>query len=466
MLLTLTPPRDAAASSPATDLGYLLAKNPARVQSFDLGVGEAHVYYPEATPVRCTAALLLDLDPLALVKRARRQGRHDLLARYVNDRPYVASSFLSVALTRVFRSALAGQSRERPELAAAPQPFEATVTPLPCRGGEAFLRRLFEPLGYVVDAERVAPAAPYFRVTLRAEVRLADLLAHLYVLVPVLDDEKHYWVGSDEVDKLLAKGGAWLEAHPLREEIARRYLKRQGRLVREALARLTAGDDSADDTAGDAEEETLEKPLSLNQQRYGAVLAVLKSAGVSRVVDLGCGEGKLLRVLRGEPTFTRLVGVDVSPRALEVAARRLRLDDLPSSQRERLALMHGALTYVDARLAGFDAACLVEVIEHVDPPRLPDLAHVVFGAAAPRLVVVTPPNVEHTVRDERHAAGAHRHRDHRFEWTRAELRAWAEDVATRYGYGVRFAPIGPDDPEVGPPTQMAIFERAADGGAS
>ncbi|MCA9609796.1 MAG: 3' terminal RNA ribose 2'-O-methyltransferase Hen1 [Myxococcales bacterium] len=457
MLLTIT-----TTHSPATDLGYLLAKNPARVQSFDLSFGKAHVYYPEATAARCTAALLLDVDPVGLVKRARlRKGEPGLLGQYVNDRPYVASSFLSVAIGQVLGSALHGRSKERPELAETAIPLEAGLPVLPARGGVGLVRALFEPLGYTVS---VTEAAPYASVTLSAERRLSELLSHLYVLVPVLDDDKHYWVGDDEIDKLLAKGGEWLKAHPLRETITHRYLRRQRRLTREALARLTVDEDPDVDASEEreaVEEERLESPLRLDEQRLGAVLAVLRAAGAKRVIDLGCGEGKLVRALLADRAFERVVGVDVSVRSLERAAQRLRLDEMPDRRRERVALLSGSLTYRDERFAGFDAACLVEVIEHVDPSRLAAFERVVFEHARPPLVVLTTPNVEHNVRFERLAAGAFRHRDHRFEWTRAELRAWAEGVAARRGYAVRYLPVGPDDPEVGPPTQMAIFEEQA-----
>src|SRR5437016_8007840 len=144
MFLTVT--TTGSASSPATDLGFLLHKNPARIQSFDLSFGRAHVFYPEADAERCTAALLLDVDPIGLVRRAGEAA----LAQYVSDRPYVASSFLSVAIGQVYGSALAGRSRERPELAERSLPLQARLAVLPCRGGEALLRRLFEPLGYAV----------------------------------------------------------------------------------------------------------------------------------------------------------------------------------------------------------------------------------------------------------------------------------------------------------------------------
>jgi len=151
MLLTLT-----TTHRPATDLGFLLRKNPARAQSFSLSFGTAHVFYPEATPERCTVALLVEIDPVGLVRNRRGpSGEGGALEQYVNDRPYAASSFLSVALAEVSGSALSGKSKERPDLADTPLPLRVTFSALPCRGGEEFLRKLFEPLGYTVSARQL-----------------------------------------------------------------------------------------------------------------------------------------------------------------------------------------------------------------------------------------------------------------------------------------------------------------------
>ena len=174
----------------------------------------------------------------------------------------------------------------------------------------------------------------YFTVELQGQVRLCDLLTHLYVLVPVLDDEKH-WVGDDEVDKLLRHGSAWLASHPERQQIVQRYLRHQHRLTRQALARLLAEDQSDPDrlaTVHDQEEAAVEAPLSLHQQRLGAVVAALKSSGAQRVLDLGCGEGQLLKALLDDRTFENIVGLDVSHRMLEIARERLKLDRLPHSR--------------------------------------------------------------------------------------------------------------------------------------
>lgn len=458
---------------PATDLGYLLGKNPARAQSFELAFGQAHVFYPEAEESACTAALLLDVDPVGLV-RGRGDGE-GALDQYVNDRPYVASSFLSVAIARVLRSGLAGACRERPELAQTPIPLEARLAVLPARGGEEGVRRLFEPLGYAVAVEPHAldPAHPewgdsrYFTVTLAAIKRLSELLTHLYVLVPVLDGAKHYWVGDEEVEKLVRHGEGWLSAHPEREWIAARYLKHRRSLVRQAIARLEPqeAEDEEEAATPDAEEAALEERVSLNQQRLATVLAALRGSGARRVVDLGCGEGRLLRMLLDEPAFTGIVGMDVSHRALEIAAERLKLERMPERRRERIKLMHGSLMYRDRRLEGFDAAAVVEVVEHMDPPRLAAFERVLWEHARPGTIVLTTPNAEYNVRWPSLPAGDFRHRDHRFEWTRAQFQAWAGGVAERFGYTVRYAPVGPDDAEVGAPTQMAVFTRAdeADG---
>jgi 3' terminal RNA ribose 2'-O-methyltransferase Hen1 len=467
MLLTLT-----TTHSPATDLGYLLHKNPAKLQTFDLSFGKAHVFYPEATAERCSAALLLDVDPVGLVRgRKGPAGEGFALEQYVSDRPYAASSFLSVAIARVFGSALAGRSKGRQTLADSPLPLLARVSALPCRGGEGFLRSLFEPLGYEVTASRQPldsrfPAwgeSAYFNVELSARCRLSDLLTHLYVLVPVLDDDKHYWVGEAEVEKLLRHGEGWLAAHPQREAIAYRYLKHRRSLIRQTLARLVEEDQVDPDEEAEArgqEEETLEKRISLSEQRLGSVVAALKAAEAKRVLDLGCGEGKLLKALLAEKQFEEITGLDVSPRTLERAADRLRLEQLSAKQRERIRLIQGGLTYRDKRVRGKDAAAVVEVVEHLDPPRLDAFARALFECARPRTVVLTTPNAEYNVRFESLPAGSLRHKDHRFEWTRAEFQEWSERTAVRFGYGVRLAPIGPDDPEVGSPTQMAIFTRS------
>lgn len=465
MLLEIT-----AELSPATDLGYLLHKNPARAQEFDLPFGKAFVFYPEASEKVCTAALLVRVDPISLVRTRRGAEPAFALEQYVNDRPYAASSFLSVAISKVYGTALSGKCRDRPDLVEQALPLRAAVSPVPARGGPEILARLFEPLGYEVRTQRhpldiAFPEwgdGPYHTLRVAGTVRLRDLLSHFYILIPVLDDNKHYWVGDAEVDKLLRHGESWLAAHPERALIAERYLKHRRSLVDTALSRLLddlVPDDGDVRSSQDKQEEEVERALSLRETRLNAVIDALRHVPAKRVMDLGCGQGALLRRLLRQRDVEEIVGVDVSHRALEIAKRRLHWDRLPERQRSRVRLLHGSLTYRDRRLEGFDAAAVVEVVEHLDPARLRAFERVLFEFARPGAVVLTTPNREYNVRFEGLPAGKLRHRDHRFEWTRQEFHEWANRVADRFGYSVAFAPVGPDDPQVGPPSQMGVFRR-------
>ncbi len=455
MLLTIS-----TTHQPATDLGYLFYKHPAKCQVFDLSFGTAQVFYPIANSTSCTMAMLLDINPVDLA-RGKAGAKQQSLSTYVSDRPYVASSFLSVAIAQVLGTAMAGRCREKQELADTPIPLTAKIAVLPSRGREEFLRGLFEPLGYQVNVQRIVlddqfsdwGNSSYFDVELTHVVKLCDLLAHLYVLIPVLDDEKHYYVNEEEIEKLLRHGAGWLLEHPLKNEITSRYLKRQRGLTRDALAQITG-----EEVTTENQEEAIEKPLSLNQQRLEIVAATLKDRGAHRIVDLGCGEGKLLRLLLKDPIFQQLLGMDVSYRSLEIAQDRLKLDQLPSGQRDRIQLIQGSLTYRDDRLLGYDAATVIEVIEHLELNRLAALERVLFEFARPKLVIITTPNVEYNVKFENLASGKLRHPDHRFEWTRAEFQDWAQLIASRHSYTVEFGAIGDLDAVLGSPTQMAIFK--------
>lgn len=462
MLVSLT-----STTPVATDLGYLLHKHPDRVRSVDVGFGRAHVFYPEATAQRCTATTYVEVDPFGRT-RHRQHRRAQGLEPYLNDRPYVASSMLSVALGRLFRTALNGTCEARPELVGQPLDLEIGLPVVPVRGGQELLRRLFEPLGYEVDCSSIAldaefPAwgdSRYVSARLAGRQTVRSVLEHLYVLLPVLDDNKHYWIGPDEVDKLLSRGGDWLGSHPASDLITRRYL-RLPEYTREALARLADAGENSDllDAQRDAAEQATESPLRLGEQRLEAVLEVVRSVGAGRVVDLGCGEGRLLERLIVETAVTRAVGVDVSVGALKRAGQRLKLENMSERRRERIQLLQGALTYTDSRLQGFDVATVIEAVEHLDPERLDVFAEVVFGHISASTVVLTTPNREYNQNFEQLDSRGLRHEDHRFEWTRSEFEAWAGGIAARFGYRVEISAVGPVDPVCGPPTQMAVFGR-------
>jgi 3' terminal RNA ribose 2'-O-methyltransferase Hen1 len=466
MLLTIS-----TTYQPATDLGYLLHKRPGRVQTFPQKFGQAHIFYPEISQQRCTIALLLDIDSVLIVRNHSFPASNSFaLGQYVNDRPYVASSLLSVAIADLFGSALNGRSKEREELVTQTLPLQATIDVVPSRGGEDILHRLFEPLGYHVFTKGMLldekfpewGASPYFSLKLEGEVRLQSLLQHIYVLLPVLDDDKHYWVGDDEVEKLLQRGEGWLAQHPEREMIVRRYLKHRRNLTETALSRLVEEDIpdfAAVEERRNEEEASVEKQLGLHQQRLAAVLAVLHESGATRVLDLGCGDGKLLEHLLQDRRFSEIVGIDVSARSLEFAEARLRLKEQPDAQRARIRLLQSSLLYRDKRLSGYQAAALVEVIEHIEPGRMKIVERILFEQIAPKTLVLTTPNREYNRLWPNLPAGKFRHHDHHFEWTRAEFQNWAIQVANQYNYQVRFEPVGPENSKVGAPTQMGVFTR-------
>lgn len=453
MLVTLTYEPAPESDADATALGFLLHKHPAKVQTFSAPVGDIHVFYPEATPHRCTIALLLEVDPIGLVRSTRFRGDAGELGHYINDRPYAASSMLAVAIGTVFRTAMTGRSDSRPELAASVLPLRIEIPAVSTRGGDDLVRRLFEPCGWTVVEERIPldPAFPewgpsrYSAVTLTGEVRLAEALRQLYVLLPVLDDAKHYWVGDDEIAKLERAGEGWLARHPERDLITRRYLLHQRSLLAQS-----GRAPSQTGAAGEA-------PLRV--QRADAVLAALKDAGAQRVVDMGCGTGALLSRLAEDRAFTRIVGVDVSARSLERARRMLQLDRASDAERDRIELLHGSVVYRDDRLRGYDAMVLMEVVEHVDPSRLAALEDAVFAGAAPAAVIVTTPNADYNPLYPSLPAGSFRHDDHRFEWTREQFRDWAERVGARYGYTAELRSVGAEDAVHGAPTQLAILRR-------
>lgn len=463
MLLTIT-----TTHQPATDLGYLLHKHPDKFQSVELSVGKAHVFYPESTVDQTTIVLLLDIDPIDMVRGGRNlSGRGFTLGQYVNDRPYVASSFMSVAIAKAFSTAMNGRCKDKPELVNALMPFEIKIAVLPApRGGELLIRKLFEPLGYKVSVERHIldtefpdwGESKYYTVQLSGTVTTQLLLSHLYVLIPVLDNDKHYYVNENEIGKLLSKGKGWLSEHPEKEQIINRYVINLKPLARQAMRQLNEGQPIKEEENTSLEEK--KRKQSLHQKRLELVFEQLKESGAKSVLDLGCGEGKLLRMLLRERQFERITGMDISYDILTRAKEKLYWDNMAPKQRERIQLFQGALTYQDKRLEGYEAAAIVEVVEHLDENRLQAFERVVFACAKPKTVLITTPNAEYNVMYENLHPNTMRHSDHRFEWTRAEFENWAKGVAKRNHYQVSFLSIGEEDESVGAPSQMGIFTYA------
>lgn len=481
MLLTIT-----YEGEHTQDLGYLLHKNPDRAQQFALSYGKAYVFYPEVSDERTTAALLLDIDPIDLA-RGKLGGSEGGLFDYVNDRPYASTSFMSNAISRVFGTAMKGRCDKRQALADTPLPLTATLTSLRTGDDKELAAQLFEPLGYTVKTETTLldsrfpewGESPYIDLTIRGRIKLSELLNHLYVLIPVFDMQKHYYIAQDEIQKLLDHGGyvadggeeaaesalskGWLASHPYKEKIARRYFKNKQSYARKAIDILMSElpeEQSEEDTSEAAEEaEAQEKRVPLNTQRMEAVKNAVLASGASSVIDLGCGECRLTSLLLSEPQIQRITACDVSVSVLEKAAKRLRLDDMNPFKRRKLTLMQASLTYRDKRFEGFDCACVIEVIEHIELTRLSSFERILFAFAAPKTVILTTPNREYNENYANMKRNGLRHDDHRFEWTREEFRIWTEHICGQFGYTCVISGIGENDPAFGTPTQMGVFTR-------
>ncbi len=459
MLLTIT-----HTGPNSQEIGFLLHKNPERPQQFELSFGRAYFFYPEVSSFRTTAALLLDIDPLDLARGKDGSGEGGLFD-YVNDRPYATTSFMSTAIARVLSTALSGRCEKRPDLLQKALNLSATLYSLKDNGAQNLAHELFEPLGYTVTIERTLlderfpewGPSPYINLTLKGTLRLTELLNHLYVLIPVFDPKKHYYTAEDEIDKLLKHGSGWLEKHPAKEKITRRYLAARKSYVHAALKALLPPGEEESEQAEISAEKAAHNPL--NSERLTTVKAAILNSGAQSVIDLGCGEGRLTALLLKEAQIKRVTAADVAVSALEKAAARLKTEQLPENIREKLTLIQASLTYRDERFKGYDCAAVIEVIEHIEPLRLPAFARILFEFAAPKTVIITTPNSEYNKNYAKLEDNSLRHPDHRFEWTRAEFAAWAGEVADKFGYSVKISGIGAADEAAGAPTQMGVFSK-------
>lgn len=466
MLLTIT-----YEGQNTQNLSFLLHKHYERAQQFELSYGKAYVFYPEVSNERTTAALLLDVNPIDLA-RGKLGSRDGGLFDYVNDRPYASTSFMSTAIVRVFGTAMNGRCDKMQQLADTPLKLTASLYSLKDNGDTQLAEELFEPLGYTVKTERTMldesfpdlGASPYINLTISGTVKLSELLNHIYVLIPVFDRQKHYYISEDEIKKLLRHGEGWLAGHPYREKITRRYFSARKSYARRALDILLGNEDYDETAVENPDEENEEKEektarTPLNSQRMEAAKNAVIQSGAASVIDLGCGECRLTSLLLSEPQIKRVTACDVSVSVLEKAAQRLRIERMAEYKKSKLTLMQASLTYRDDRFSGYDCACVIEVIEHIEPMRIPAFERAVFEFAAPRTVVLTTPNREYNANYRNLSETELRHGDHRFEWTRAEFKAWTEHICDNFGYVCKISGIGDADEEFGSPTQMGVFTK-------
>lgn len=450
----------------AKSLSYILGKHPDHVFIREFSAGNMTVSFPEYSDERATAALLIQVDTIGMV-RGEWKG---VSASYIDPRPYVSSSLTSVALKEAYRSSFTTKSKE-PAVAAMMErelPISVEFSSLWCKIGEEGIRTLFEPLGYSVACRELPFASDWlegersalFNATLTGKQTIAALLNHLYVLLPVIGKGKHYFVEEAEVAKLLQHGAGWLENHPAKERIVSRYLVHRRSLIEEALEQL-AGEESDDPAEENARESEFERPIRLQEERLQTAMAVLKTLDPPplRIGDLGCGTGDFMRIIMDERMPAEVVGMDVSSRSIQIAEKKLRIATRPEWQRPKVSLLHGSLVYTDLRLKELDTLVLLEVIEHVDPPKLPIIEHNIFEYLKPCHVMISTPNKEYNPLFPNMEKDRFRHDDHRFEWTREEFRRWTSAIIEKYPYTVEIYPVGKQDEQAGPPTQMAVFRR-------
>ncbi len=457
---------------PATDLGFLLHKHPDKIQKFNTSCGIAHVFYPESNPDKCTAVLVLDIDTVSLVRLYKFPFAS--LQQYVNDRPYTASSFMSSAIAQVYSSALNGNCKNHPELLDIKMPFEVKISVIKLKAPKEMLHEIFEPLGYNIsyiqhpfDTQFTAwGMSNYYSLTLQHDgITLKEMLSHIFVLLPVFDNEKHYWVNENEVQVLLKKGEGWLNTHQKKEWITRRYLKNISAYMKVALNNLQDDIENINILEKETQELTekqkiiQEKRYSLHQQRLDIALEKLKQTNATKILDLGCGEGKLLKMLLKEGQFTQILGCDVVFGELQKAKEKLHFDNMSPKQKERITLLQSSLTYKDKRLLGYEAGVLVEVIEHIDEDRLPALEKNIFEYYQLNHVIITTPNAEYNKKYEFLLEDDFRHTDHRFEWTRPQFKAWAMKIKENFGYDFQLFDIGEVDELLGASSQMAVFSK-------
>lgn len=461
MLLTIT-----YEGENTQNLGFLLHKNPDRAQQFELNYGRAYVFYTEVSNERTTAALLLDIDPIDLA-RGKIGSRDGGLFDYVNDRPYSATSFMSTAISRIFGTSMSGKCAKMQSLADTPLKLTAYISSLKDGGDTELASQLFEPLGYTVKTERTLldenfkewGISPYIALTISGTVRLADMLNHLYVLIPVFDKQKHYYITDDEIEKLLSHGEGWLASHPYKEKIARRYFSAKKSYARRTIDILLAGETDDNENIEISENTETEKHTPLNTQRLNTVRDTVLASGASTVIDMGCGECRLTSLLLNERQIKRVTACDVSIRELEKASGRLHLDRMQPYRKNKLTLMQASLTYRDKRFEGYDCACVIEVIEHIEPMRIPAMERNIFEFASPRTVIVTTPNKEYNENYQFLNKDELRHNDHRFEWTRDEFKKWTEHICGTFSYTCEISGIGDSDGNCGTPTQMGVFTK-------
>jgi 3' terminal RNA ribose 2'-O-methyltransferase Hen1 len=468
MLLTIT-----CRGENATDIGYVLRKRPGRLLRFDRNKNTIGVlmYWPRVEDDLCQFAMQLDIDPLDMSPRRPGAIAASNLFDYVNDRPYATSRLMGSAIAWFLREAL----YDRPLPEGAPDDVRERVFDLEARifafEERGLAKDAFEALGYetdvtphVLDDEHPSwGLSPYADVRVRKNETVTELLQHLHVMLSALPKPSKNESATKEVaERLLRVSGTWLADHPMRNKLVWRYLSYDRALASDVMDKLacttsedTASDGATSDDATDAEPKA--KHVPLHTQVLDTVSAIIRESGCTSVLDAGCGDGKLVRLLLGIEQVERIGAADVSATSLRRLQSKL-TERRRTAMPDNLDVFQASVTMSDDRLRGYDAICAIEVVEHIDPRRIRDLERVVFEESGASLIVVTTPNREYN-RVYGIPSDLLRHPDHRFEWTRDEFARWVTHVCETYGYTSDMRGVGEVDEAAGQPTLVATFRK-------
>ncbi|WP_310831561.1 3' terminal RNA ribose 2'-O-methyltransferase Hen1 [Paenibacillus pedocola] len=460
-------------------LSHLLAKNPNNLYDRTEKEARVRIVFTVSSEEETEAVIYVTPDPIELVKGD--SSAHNDITQYINDREFVTSSLFCSYIRPALGTALNGKPKEAyMPWVGKPLKLELTFGPVASNLPDRTLEELFTALGYEVQLERgdaeysfalkTRSSARYIK--LAGEQTLQTALQQLFVLIPALDDYKHYYISDDEVDKIRRYGAGWLEEHPQRSLILKRTLRFAGAIKQyEAMAakekRSTAENsvDSEDVPAAvtvsgeSAVTEMQEEPkIRLNDLRYAAIAAAVEELyAKATIVDFGSGEGKLSAKLSSVPGVREIKAVEPS------AASQLRAMDRFAKLADKPGIIvpdpvTGSLFYFDESLRGKDVMILCEVIEHIDEYRLARVMENIFAEYAPKTLIVTTPNKDYNAVYEMEQEEL-RHGDHRFEWGRKAFSVWCARWTETFDYTAELTGIGEGSVEFGYPTQMAIFTK-------
>ena len=409
----------------AKAISYLLAKNPNNVYERYSKNHAVRFVYHKMSDEELYATIFVTPDPLALVNHEKAYD----ITHYINDREFAVSTIFLSLIRSALGTALNGKPKEEYETyVQQPFPFTFEIGPVSTSMSDEDIYALWQPLGYDVSIQVISNEKRARFLILTNTITLQQALQQIFILIPVMDDYKHYFIDEKEQERLERYGEGWLDTHPMRNIIYKRALRFR-HLLNEAPK---------------------EKHTSLNTMRYEAIVNQVKQLQHSIVIDMGAGEGKLTEQLAQIKTIDKLYAVDPSNAALMKMTKRFSDAEFSVTP----TIQWGSLYYEEDNFRKADVFILCEVIEHINEDRLPQLMHLITDTYAPKSIIITTPNAEY---NRVYELQQMRHDDHRFEWTRAQFKAWCSKVSPQYE--LHFEGIGVEHPAYGTPTQMCVMTR-------